>query len=72
MKKTKQVTIEEGLKFIDSFQKMLVQQDEKTVPISLRVPQNILTSVKFKAASQNKKYQSLLIEYIRLGLLSEK
>lgn len=68
MKKNNKVTIHEGLVFIDSFQKMLNDQDEKTVAISLRIPKNILTAVKFKAKSEQKKYQSLLIEYIRSGL----
>ena len=67
-KKIKTVTIEQGLEFIESFQKVLADQDEKTVAISLRIPKNILSSVKFKAQTENKKYQSLIIEYIRQGL----
>ena len=66
--KNNKTTIHEGLVFIESFQKMLSDQDEKTVAISLRIPKNILTAAKFKAKSQQKKYQSLLIEYIRNGL----
>ena len=66
--KNNKTTIHEGLVFIESFQKMLNDQDEKTVAISLRIPKNILTAAKFKAKSQQKKYQSLLIEYIRNGL----
>ena len=68
MKNNNKTTIHDGLVFIESFQKMLNDQDEKTVAISLRIPKNILTAAKFKAKSQQKKYQSLLIEYIRNGL----
>ena len=68
MKKNSSKSIHDGLVFIDSFQKMLADQDDKTTAISLRIPKNILTAVKFKAKSENKKYQSLIVEYIRDGL----
>lgn len=68
MKKNNRSSIHEGLVFIESFQKMLNDQDEKTVAISLRIPKNILAALKFKAKSEQKKYQSLIIEYIRNGL----
>lgn len=68
MKKTKESSIHEGLVFIDSFQKMLADKDDKTTAISLRIPKNILTALKFKAKADNKKYQSLIVEYIRRGL----
>ncbi len=68
MKKNNRPSVHEGLVFIESFQKMLNDQDEKTVAISLRIPKNILAALKFKAKSEQKKYQNLLIEYIRNGL----
>lgn len=48
---------------------MSSQIDEPTVAISLRVPENILRSIKLKAKADGKKYQSLMIEYLRKGLL---
>jgi predicted DNA binding CopG/RHH family protein len=36
--------------------------------ISLRVPGNILKTIKNKAKVENKKYQSLIIEILRAGL----
>ena len=47
---------------------MTSEKDEATVAISLRVPENILRSVKLKAKSEGKKYQSLIIQYVRQGL----
>ena len=67
----KEKEIEEGLQFIESFQKMLADQDEKTIAISLRIPKNILTALKFKAQAKKKKYQSLLVDYVRQGLKSD-
>ncbi len=72
MKKNNDKKIEQGLQFIEAFQKMLADKDEKTVAISLRIPKNILTAVKFKAQQQDKKYQSLIISYIRAGLKQTK
>ena len=66
--KNRKMTTEEGLQFIDSFQKMLADQDDKTVAISIRIPGNILSALKYQAKSQNKKYQSLLVELLRKGL----
>ncbi len=42
--------------------------DEPTVLISLRVPGNILRSIKLKAKADGKKYQSLMVEYLRRGV----
>lgn len=50
---------------------MSSQIDEPTVAISLRVPENILRSLKLKAKAEGKKYQSLMIEYLRKGLLEK-
>lgn len=62
------ISPEEAIEFIESFQLMLQDQDEATVAISLRIPTNILRTLKTTAKFQGKKYQSLLIEYIRNGL----
>lgn len=63
--------IEKGLEFIESFQRMLANKDEKTVAISLRIPANVLRALKFRAEQNDQKYQSLLVEYLRRGLKSD-
>ena len=70
-KKNAEKSLEDGLLFIDSFQKMLADQDEATVAISLRIPKNLLRLLKFRASSTKIKYQTLLIEYLRRGLKSD-
>ena len=70
-KKNSEKPLEDGLLFIDSFQKMLADQDEATVAISLRIPKNLLRLLKFRASSTKIKYQTLLIEYLRRGLKSD-
>lgn len=64
----RRITPEEAVNFIESLRDMAAGLDEPTVPISLRVPANILRSLKLKAAADGKKYQSLIVEYIRRGL----
>ena len=74
MKKSKaqnkpaEISPEEALAFIDSYQKMLAEIDEPTQLISLRVPANILRALKTTAKLEGKKYQSMIIEMIREGL----
>lgn len=63
--------IEKGLLFIDSFQKMLFDKDEKTVAISVRIPANVLRALKYRAEQKKQKYQSLLIDYLRSGLKTD-
>ncbi len=63
--------IEKGLLFIDSFQKMLFDKDEKTVAISVRIPANVLRALKYRAEQKKQKYQSLLIDYLRFGLKTD-
>ena len=59
---------EEALRFLEDFRTMAGDQDEPTQAISLRVPANILRAVKTTAKMEGKKYQSLIVEYIRQGL----
>jgi hypothetical protein len=44
------------------------EKDDPTVMISIRIPGNILKAIKNKSKIENKKYQSLIIELLRLGL----
>lgn len=67
-KSNEDISPEEALLFIDSFQKMIADKDEPTKLISLRVPANILAALKVKAKAEGKKYQSMIIEMIRKGL----
>jgi predicted DNA binding CopG/RHH family protein len=62
------VSPEEAVEFIESMRLLSEQVDEATVAISIRIPGNILRLIKIKARSENKKYQSLIIEYLRQGL----
>lgn len=59
---------EESLQFLEDMRNLIYERDEATIAISLRVPANILRALKAKAKSENKKYQSLIIEFIRSGL----
>ncbi len=69
-RKVKPLTIspEEAVRFLEDIRIMASDINEPTVAISLRVPANVLRSVKTKAKSEGKKYQSLIVEYIRKGL----
>lgn len=66
--KSVKVAPEDAIRFLDDMRKMSVNIDEPTVAISLRVPGNILRSLKLKAKADGKKYQSLIVEYLRKGL----
>jgi predicted DNA binding CopG/RHH family protein len=69
-KKVKKISPEQAIEFLESIRVLSEDRDEPTQLISLRVPANILRAVKIKASSQNKKYQSLIVQYIREGLKS--
>lgn len=62
------VSPEEALRFLDDLRKLPSQIDEPTHAISLRVPENILRAIRLRAKAEGKKYQSLMIEYLRKGL----
>lgn len=62
------ISPDEALRFLEDIRLMAGEIDEPTVAISLRVPGNILRAIKLKAKSDGKKYQSLIIEYLRKGL----
>jgi predicted DNA binding CopG/RHH family protein len=73
MKKSvkKSISPEEAIQYIEDMQVMQSEIDDKTVAISLRIPQNLLRALKTKAKIDGKKYQSLLVDYIRIGLKSK-
>lgn len=58
----------EAVRFLEDLRLMSQDLDEERVAISLRVPGNILRAIKAKAKSDGKKYQSLMVEYLRQGL----
>lgn len=66
--KSASISPEEALRFLEDIRTMASNIDEPTVLISLRVPGNILRSIKLMAKADGKKYQSLMIEYLRKGL----
>ena len=67
-KRMEAITPDEAVLFIEGLREMVSDRDEPTTAISIRVPGNILRVLKLKAKSDGKKYQSLIIEYIRSGL----
>lgn len=60
---------EDAVQFLEDIRNMSSHVDEPSVAISIRIPGNILRSLKLKAKAEGKKYQSLMIDYVRKGLL---
>jgi len=65
---SQKLSAESILQFQDDFQKMNQGLDEPAKMISIRIPANILRSLKLMAQTQNRGYQSLMIELVRSGL----
>lgn len=63
-----EVTPLQALQYLESMRKLAEEKDEPTVMISIRIPGNILKTLKNKARVENKKYQSIIIELLRKGL----
>lgn len=70
VKKSQKVRVspEEAVRFLEDMRTLQSEMDEPTVAISLRVPGNVLRAIKLKAKADGKKYQSLIVEYLRRGL----
>ncbi len=66
--KTAPISPEQIVRFLEDMRNLAGRIDEPTKAISLRIPENILRAVKAQAQFDGKKYQSLIIEYIRRGL----
>lgn len=66
--KTNAISPDDAIRFLEDVRVMYSEKDEPTEAISLRVPGNILRAIKLKAKADNKKYQSLIVEYLRKGL----
>lgn len=62
---TRAITPDEALRFLEDIRTLQSALDEPTVLISLRVPGNILRALKLRAKADGKKYQSLIIQYLR-------
>lgn len=62
---------EDALQFLEDMRTLPSQINEPTVPISLRIPGNVLRAIKLKAKANGQKYQSLIIRYLRQGLLEK-
>ena len=58
----------QSVQFLEDMRKLSSNTNEPTIPISLRVPANLLRAVKTRAKIDGKRYQSLIIEFIRMGL----
>ncbi len=68
MKNKATIKPEEALRFLEDMRTLMSQIDEPTVAISIRVPRNLLKALKFIAKRDGKKYQSLMIEFLRQSL----
>jgi predicted DNA binding CopG/RHH family protein len=67
-KKNREISPEEALRFLEDIRTLQSDIDEPTISISLRVPGNILRAIKLRAKADGKKYQSLMVEYLRYSL----
>lgn len=67
-KRSKHISTEEAVQFLEDIRRLDEDIDEPTKAISLRVPGNILRAIKLKAKADGRKYQSLMIAYFRRGL----
>ena len=67
---TREISPEEAVRFLEDIRLMVADIDEPTVAISLRIPKNILRATKLKAKADGKKYQSLIVQFVRIGLRS--
>lgn len=65
------ISPEEAVQFIESMWQIQADRDARTKLISLRIPENILNTLKTKAKLEQKKYQSLIVHYIREGLKND-
>jgi len=59
---------EQAIEFLETMRTLQENKDEKTSLISIRIPQNLLRALKQKSEIENKKYQSIIVNYIRIGL----
>lgn len=69
------ISPEDALKFLEDIRTLAEEANAgkgTTVAISLRVPESILRAIKLKAQFDGKKYQSLMIEYLRRGLRGDR
>ncbi|RYZ91931.1 MAG: hypothetical protein EOP06_05765 [Proteobacteria bacterium] len=67
-RKPGQMAPEEALQFLEDMRTLASDIDEPTVAISIRIPANVLRAIKAKATLEKRKYQSLVVEFIRQGL----
>ncbi len=65
---TNKISPLQAVQFLEDMRKLSADINEVTVPISLRVPANLLRVLKTHAKMEGKKYQSLIISFIRTGL----
>jgi len=61
----KKISPDEAVEFLESFRLMMGEQDLPTKAISLRVPENLIQTLKVMAKRDNKKYQSMIVEAMR-------
>ncbi len=59
---------ESAIQFLEDLRVISSGVDEPTQMVSIRIPANILRAVKLQAKFEGKKYQSLIVQYIRQNL----
>ncbi len=65
---TSEISPLQAVQFLEDMRKLSADTNEATVPISLRVPGHLLRALKTRAKIDGKRYQSLIITFIRMGL----
>lgn len=59
----KKLSVRERIQFLEDFREVVSKTDKtKSKLISIKIPQALLDSFRFKAESQNKKYQTVIKE----------
>lgn len=63
------LTPEQALDFLEGMRQLQSGIDEKTQPISIRVPGNLLRAYKTLAQTEGRSYQTMMIQALRDFLL---
>ncbi len=64
-----EITVDQAMRFLDDSRTLYQGPDEPTRAISIRVPENVLRSVKLKAKAEGKKYQSVIVALMRRWII---
>lgn len=63
LKYCQKLSVQERIQFLEDFREVINKSSRsKSKLISIKIPQNLLDAFRFKAASQNQKYQTVIKE----------